>query len=166
MAQAGVARDAVGLEVDVAHLGAVSLMWVPIEGAMRRLRTENQVDGPANYALCVRPDEAAAWSLKRTLLRDSPGDSQWGVKGAPWAEGPHNDHWCSFPPGAGVLGGSFSGRSQRVFKRFRHRPTNPPRSAPRDIERRESDRSTHLSQIRGRKAYLVRLTCNAYVTAA
>eukprot|EP00964_Phaeocystis_antarctica_P006794 scaffold3673_cov74-Phaeocystis_antarctica.AAC.2 len=44
-----------------------------------------------------------------------------------------------FPQGAGVLGGSFSGRSpfSAVFRRFRHRPTNPPRSAPRDFERRE-----------------------------
>eukprot|EP00964_Phaeocystis_antarctica_P086780 scaffold54983_cov65-Phaeocystis_antarctica.AAC.2 len=88
----------------------------------------------------VRADVAAAWSLKRTLLRDSPG--------------------------AGVLGGSFSGRSQRFSSDFdTDRPT-------RRAQRRailsvgKSDRSTHLSQIRGRKAYLVRLTCNAYVPAA
>eukprot|EP00964_Phaeocystis_antarctica_P079916 scaffold49846_cov61-Phaeocystis_antarctica.AAC.1 len=154
------------------------MMWVPIEGGdakvenlcsapTRRLRTRLMEQPIMHCLVSVRADEAAAWSLKRTLLRDSPGDLQWGVKGARFREyGPENDHWCSFPPGAGVLGGSFSGRSQRFSSDFdTDRPT-------RRAQRRailsvgKSDRSTHLSQIRGRKAYLVPLTCNAYVTAA
>ena len=51
LARAGVARDAVGLEVDLGAPGSdtVSLMWVPIEGGYAKV--ENQVDGPANYAL-------------------------------------------------------------------------------------------------------------------
>ena len=45
------------------------------------------MDQPIMHCLVsVRADEAAAWSLKRTLLRDSPGDLQWGVKGAPFLD--------------------------------------------------------------------------------
>ena len=73
MAQAGVVCDAVGLEVDVGAPGSrVADVGADAKVAMRRLRTR-LMDQPIMHCLVsVRADEAAAWSLKRTLLRDSP----------------------------------------------------------------------------------------------
>ena len=66
------------------------------------------------------------------------GDLQWGVKGAPFAEyGPDNDATGALFPKRRRSSVALFGPFSAVFKRFRHRLTNPPRSAPRDIERRE-----------------------------
>eukprot|EP00964_Phaeocystis_antarctica_P079921 scaffold49847_cov62-Phaeocystis_antarctica.AAC.1 len=89
------------------------------------------------------------------LLRDSPGDLQWGVKGAPFHDTAQTMITGAFSPKRRRSSVALFGPFSAVFKRFRHRLTNPPRSAPRDFERRESDRLTHLSQIRGRKAVAI-----------